>query len=127
MKVLSILLALVNSLMAGLILLACVSLNTLHWDGLGWLAARVATGLLVILVGLLTFRDGIQPVGPGKMLMAGLLLVLLGTGSAMWGLHLTIVSGDVKNVMILFGGSLVLQGIATVVGLVQEEGMATPV
>jgi hypothetical protein len=124
MKVLSILLALVNSLMAGVILLPCVSVNNLRWDGIGWLAVRVASGVLVILTGILTFRDGMQSVGPGKMLMAGLCLVLLGTGSAMWGLHLSIVSGDVKNVMILFGGSLVLQGIASIVGLQDTEGIA---
>jgi hypothetical protein len=124
MKVLSILLALVNSLVAGLVLLSCVSVSNLGWDGLGWLAVRVATGALVILVGTLTFRDGAKPISPGAMLMAGLLLVLLGTGSAMWGLHLTIVSGDIKNVMILFGGSLVLQGIASIVGL-QEAGNMT--
>lgn len=124
MKVLSILLALVNSLTASLVLLSCVSISNLRWDGLGWLAARVITGVLILLAGLVTFRDGIQPVGPGKMLMVGLVLVLLGTGSAMWGLHLSIVSGDVKNVMILFGGSLVLQGIASIVGLQEAHGMA---
>jgi hypothetical protein len=123
-KVLSILLALVNSLTASLVLLSCVSISNLRWDGLGWLAARVITGVLILLAGLVTFRDGIQPVGPGKMLMVGLVLVLLGTGSAMWGLHLSIVSGDVKNVMILFGGSLVLQGIASIVGLQEAHGMA---
>ena len=125
MKVLSILLALVNSLMAGLVLLSCISVSNLSWDGLGWLAARVATGMLVILAGILTFRDGAQPIGPGKMLMAGLMLVLLGAGSTMWGVHLSIISGDVKNVMILFGGSLVLQGIAAVVGLAKESGNMT--
>ncbi len=124
MKVLSTLLALVNSLVAGLVLLSCVSISNLSWDGLGWLAVRVATGALVILAGILTFRDGTQGIGPGKMLVTGLLLVLLGTGSAMWGLHLSIVSGDVKNVMILFGGSLVLQGIASVVGLREAGEMA---
>jgi hypothetical protein len=124
MKVLSILLALVNSLMAGLVLLSCISVSNLRWDGIGWLAVRVATGVLVILTGILTFRDGTQPIGPGKMLLSGLSLVLLGTGSAMWGLHLSIVSGDVKNVMILFGGSLVLQGIASIVGLRESGGMA---
>jgi len=121
MKVLSILLALINSLMAGLVLLSCISVSNLNWDGLGWLAVRVATGMLVILVGILTFRDGRQAIRTGTMLVAGLLLILLGTSSAMWGLHLSIVSGDVKNVMILFGGSLVLQGIASIVGL-QEAG-----
>lgn len=124
MKVLSILLALVNSLMAGLVLLSCISVSNLRWDGMGWLAVRVATGVLVILTGILTFRDGAQPIGPGKMLMAGLSLVLLGTGSVMWGLHLSILSGDVKNVMILFGGSLVLQGIASIVGLQESGGIA---
>lgn len=124
MKVLSILLAVVNSLVAGLVLLSCVSVSNLSWDGLGWLAVRVATGVLVILAGILTFRDGTQGIGPGKMLVAGLLLVLLGTGSAMWGVHLSIVNGDIKNVMIFFGGSLVLQGIASIVGLQESGDMA---
>jgi len=123
MKVLSILLALVNSLVAGLVLLSCISVSNLSWEGIGWLGVRVIIGALVILVGILTFRDGAQSIGPEKMLVAGLLLVLLGTGSAMWGLHLTLVSGDVKNVMILFGGSLVLQGIASIVGLRESGGM----
>ena len=124
MKVLSILLALVNSLVAGVVLLSCVSTGNLSWDGLGWLATRVATGILVILIGILTFRDGVRPVSPGIMLIAGLLLILLGSGSTMWGLHISIVSGDVKNVMILFGGSLVLQGIASVTGLRETGSLA---
>lgn len=124
MKVLSILLALVNSLMAGLVLLSCLSVSNLRWEGLGWLVARVAAGILVILTGALTFRDGMQPLRPGVILLAGLLLVLLGTGSAMWGLHLSILSGDIKNVMILFGGSLVLQGIASILGLQDAQEMA---
>ena len=122
MKVLSILLALVNSLVAGVVLLSCISVSNLHWDGLGWLTARVGTGMLVILAGILTFRDGAQSIGPGKMLLTGLTIILLGAGSAMWGVHLSIVSGDVKNVMIFFGSSLVLQGIASVVGLGGESG-----
>ena len=126
MKVLSILLSLVNSLVAGVVLLSCISVSNLNWDGLGWLAARVGTGTLVILAGILTFRDSAQSIGPGKMLMTGLGLVLLGAGSAMWGVHLSIISGDVKNVMILFGGSLVLQGIASVIGLIRDPGYSIP-
>lgn len=121
MKVLSFFLALVNSLLAGVVLLSCISVSNLSWDGLGWLVVRITTGVLVILAGILTFRDGIQSIGSGKMLIAGLTLMLLGAGSTMWGVHLSIVSGDVKNVMILYGGSLVLQGISSIVGLNQEE------
>ena len=122
MKVISILLALVNTLMAGLILLSCISMSGLSWDGMGWLTIRVTTAALVILAGILTFRDGVQPIYPDKMLAAGLLLVMIGMGSVMWGVHLSILSGDVKNVMILFGGSLVLQGIASVGGLGNSLG-----
>jgi hypothetical protein len=77
--------------------------------------------MLVILAGVLTFRDGVQSIGPGKMLLTGLMILLLGAGSAMWGVHLSIISGDVKNVMILFGSSLVLQGIASVIGSAQTS------
>lgn len=124
MKVLSILLAFINSVTAGLVLLSCVSVSNPGWDELGWLAIRVIAGVLVILVGALTFRDGMRAIGPGKMLLVGILLVLVGTGSAMWGLHLSIVSGDVRIVMILFGGSLALQGIASIMGLHELGGMA---
>ena len=123
MKVISVLLSLVNTLMAGLILLSCISVSNLKWDGLGWLTVRVATGVLVILIGILTFRDGTQPIHPGKILAAGLALVLVGMGSIMWGVHLSIISGDVKNVMILFGSSLVLQGIASVGGLGDSQSL----
>jgi hypothetical protein len=121
MKVLSILLTLVNSLAAGLVLLSCMSVSNFRWEGLSWLGARIVTGILVLLSGAIIFRDGMQPIGPGKILMAGLVLILVGVSSAMWGVHLSIISGDVKNVMILFGGSLVVQGIASVIGLAQES------
>lgn len=117
MKVISIFLALVNMLFAGLVLLSCFSASSLRWEVLGWLAVRVAAGVLVILIGALTLRDGAQPLRPGVMLAAGLSLVLIGTGSTMWGIHLSILSGDVKNVMILFGGSLVMQGFASALGI----------
>jgi hypothetical protein len=117
MKVISIFLALVNTLFAGLVLLSCFSASNLRWEALGWLAVRVAAGALVVLIGALTLRDGVQPLRPGKMLAAGLSLVLIGAGSAMWGIHLSILSGDVKNVMILFGGSLVMQGVASALGI----------
>ena len=83
----------------------------------GWLIARVANGLLVILAGLLIFRDGANSLAPGLMMVIGLTLIILGVGSIMWGVHLTIVSGDIKNVMILYGNSLRVQGIASVVGM----------
>jgi len=117
MKVLSILFALVNSILSALVLLSCVSVKYLHLDALVRIAGRVGTALLVILVGALTFRDGVRPLHPAILLVGGMLLVLLGTGSAVWGVHLSLVSGDLKKAVILYGGSLVVQGVVSIGGL----------
>ena len=117
MKVISILFALVNSILSSLVLLSCVSVKYLHLDALVRISGRVGTALLVILVGALTFRDGVRPLPPAILLVGGMLLVLLGTGSAVWGVHLSLVSGDLKKAVILYGGSLVMQGIVSIGGL----------
>jgi hypothetical protein len=119
MKVLSILLALVNSIISGLILLSCVSFKYLHLEALVRISGRLGTALLVILVGALTYRDGVRPLHPAVLLVAGMMLVLLGTGSAVWGVHLSLVSGDLKKAVILYGGSLVAQGIVSIWGLAE--------
>jgi len=121
MKVLSLFLALINALVAGLVVLSCLSTSNLHWNSLSWFFVRITTGTLVLLISALTFRDGIQPLHTRKMLAAGLLLVLLGAGSAMWGVHLSILNNDVENVILLFGISLALQGIASVLGLIETD------
>ena len=89
--------------------------SELGWTG--WLAACMVTRVMVILVGVLTFQDWANPISGGKMLMARIILVLIGTSSAMWGLHHSIISDDIRHAMILFRGSLRLQSIAHVVGL----------
>ncbi len=119
MKAISILLAMVNTILSGLVLLSCVSVKYLHLEALVRITGRLGTATLVILIGLLTFRDGVRPLHPAAMLVGGMLLVLLGTGSAVWGVHLSLVSGDLKKAVILYGGSLVVQGIVSIGGLAE--------
>ena len=116
MKVLAFLLSVMNSSVSGLILISCMSKHNLHWKALEHISGRVLTGSLVILIGLLTILDGLRPLKPGKMLVAGLLLFLLGATCTLWGLHLTLLSGDLKKAFILYGGSLAIQGFATIWG-----------
>ena len=119
MKVISILFALVNSLISGLILLSCVSHKYMHIEALMRVSGRVGTALLVMLIGTLTYRDATRPLHPALLLVGGVLLILLGTGSAVWGVHLSLVSGDLKKAVILYGGSLVVQGIVSIAGLAE--------
>jgi len=121
MKNLSLLLSMVNSVVSSLILLSCVSRKNLHWDALGRISGRVLTGFLVLLIGMLTFRDGVRSLRPEKLLIAGLLLIMLGVSCTAWGLHLSLLSGDVKTVFIVYGGSLVVQGITSIGGIYESQ------
>ena len=70
MKVISILLAFINSLIGGLLILSCISAG----EVLGWIAFKTGAGILAIYFGMLTFKDSIQSVGQRRMLLNGLLI-----------------------------------------------------
>lgn len=113
MKVISILLAFINSLIGALLILSCVSAG----EAFGWIAFKTGAGMLAIYFGILTLKDSIQSVSQGSMLLSGLFLVIVGVSALAWGIHWSIVSGDMKNTILLFGGSLFLQGLASILGM----------
>jgi len=113
MKVISILLAVINSLIGGLLILSCVSAG----EALGWIAFKTGAGILAIYFGILIFKDSIQPVSKSRMLLSGLFLVIVGTSALAWGIHWSIISGDIKNTILLIGGSLFMQGLTSILGI----------
>jgi len=113
MKVISIFLALINTLFGGLLILSCFSAS----EALSWVATKSAAGFLGILFGILTFSDNIRPINPAQMLLVNLALVIVGVTGVAWGIHWSIISGDVKNTVLLFGGSLFVQGLASMLGM----------
>jgi len=111
MKVISILLALVNSLAAGLLITA--SLPAIHLLRMGaclWQLTKVTASVGIIAVGVLTWIAACRSTNQNLILLAGLFLVALGTASAVWTIHLALVSGNVKDHMFLYGSSLIAQG-----------------
>ena len=117
MKVISILLALINSLTGALLILSCISAG----EALGWIAFKTGAGILAIYFGILTFKDGIQPLSQSNVLMSGLILVIASISAVAWGIHWSIVSGDAKNAVLLFGGSLFAQGLTFILGIETGE------
>jgi hypothetical protein len=113
MKVISILLAFINSLIGALLILSCVSAG----EALGWIAFKTGAGILALYFGILTFKDSVQSVSQRHMLLNGLLIVIVGVSALAWGIHWSIVSGDMKNTILLFGGSLFLQGLTSILGM----------
>ena len=119
MKVISILLAFINALIGGLLILSCVSAR----ETFGWIAFKSGAGMLAVYFGALTFKDGIQPINQNRMLLSGLFLVIIGVSAVAWGIHWSIVSGDLKKTVLLFGGSLFIQGLTSVLGMMSEESV----
>ena len=113
MKVITILLAFINSLIGGLLILSCVSAG----EAFGWIAFKTGAGILAIYFGILTFKDSIQPIRQSRIVLSGLMLVIAGISAVAWGIHWSIISGDVKNAILLFGGSLFIQGVTSILGV----------
>jgi hypothetical protein len=120
MKVISILLAFINSLIGALLILSCVSAG----EALGWIAFKTGAGILAIYFGILTLKYSMQPIRQGRMLLSGLVLVIMGISTFAWGIHWSIVSGDMKNTVLLVGGSLFIQGLTSILGLETNEKRA---
>jgi hypothetical protein len=113
MKVISILLAWINSLTGGLLILSCVSAN----ESLGWVVFKTITGFLAIVFGILTFKDSVQPIRQDRVLLGGLFLVIAGVSTFAWGIHWSLISGDMQNLLLLFGGSVFIQGLTSLLGM----------
>ena len=116
MKTISIFLALINSLLAGLLIVFTLSGSELHQAAAWWLLTKLLAGSSVIVIGALTWLGSVRTIKPSLMAVSSLFLVVLGAGTVMWTLHLGLVSGDKEYYMFLYGGSLMMQGTASLFG-----------
>lgn len=121
MKTVSIFLSLINSLLAGVILLASLSSHELRQATSLWLFIKILAATGIIIVGILTWLGNLTVVQPGWLALSSLALVALGAATAVWTLHLAITTGDMEYYMVLYGGSLMVQGASSLFGLAGES------
>jgi hypothetical protein len=55
------------------------------------------------------------------MALCSLFLAALGAAAVVWTFHLALVSGDIEFFMVLYGGSLAVQGMASLFGFATES------
>jgi len=108
--------ALINSLAACLVVAASLpAIQILRPASSLWNATKVIASTAVILAGILTWvAAGCKATNPTLIFLTGLFLVTLGTASAVWTIHLALISGDMHKPMFLYGGSLMAQGAASI-------------
>ena len=125
MKTISIFLSLINSLLAGVILLATLTGNEINEAAFLWLLIKILASGCVIGIGILTLLGSMSMLKTGPMALSSLFLVALGAATAVWTLHLAMVTGDIEFYMIIYGGSLMAQGAASLLGLAEESRNVT--
>ena len=116
MKTVSIFLALINSLLAGLVIMYNLSAFQFHETGALWLLIESLINLSVIIIGVLIWFTSMKETHSGPVLIGGLYLVVLGAITIVWTYHLAVLSGHMQYSMIIFGASLMTQGLASLIG-----------
>ena len=112
MKTISIFLALINSLLAGLLITWLISSIDFQISPLSWSIFRILVASSIILIGFLTWIDGIVSLNPGIMALSSLSLAAIGAGTLVWIFQRALLTGDLKYHMAVYGGSLFVQGVA---------------
>ena len=122
MKTISIFLALVNSLLAGLIMASTLSPAGVSRAAAWWSFGKIMAAGLVILIGVLTFLGSARENHSSLIAACSLFLTALGAATIVWTFHLELVSGDLEYHMIVYGGSLIVQGLASLFGFAGNSG-----
>jgi len=124
MRTISIFLSLINSLLAGVILLISLT-GEVPESMLLWSLTKILASSGIIVIGILTWLGNIFAIKPGLTAWSSLFLVALGAATIAWTFHLALVSGDRKYDMAIYGGSLMMQGMASLFGFAGESRNAT--
>ena len=120
MKTISIFLALINSLVAGLLIAFSLSGSEIRQAAAWWTLMKTLAAFSVIVIGALTWLASMRTVRQGLMSLGSLLLVALGAATIVWTLHLVLVTGDAEYYMLVYGGSLIVQGASSLFGVLEE-------
>jgi len=111
-KMLSRLLALLNALVAVQVMASSLSADELRDASPSWLFTKLSGAMIVIAIGAMSWLGGSRAISRPLILAAGAVLIALGTAAAVWTVHLAQVTGDMEAYMVVYGCSLLAQGLS---------------
>jgi hypothetical protein len=124
MKTFSLLLSLINTLIAVLIMIFNISTSIQQYTGLWNMLLQNITIMTVIFFGVITWFASMTDSNNGAVLLGSIALIITGTVYIVWAYHLTVVGGQVEFFLAGFGASLTLQGLSSLLGFSIEAGHA---
>ena len=125
MKTISIFLALINSLFAGFLIALDLSYNEIHIGTLWWSLLKLSTATLIIIIGITVWLEVMGVVRSAPMMLGSLFLIALGPATITWAIHLALTTGNMEFHMVVFSVSLMVQGMASLLGTSGETRNAT--
>jgi ABC-type polysaccharide/polyol phosphate export permease len=123
MKVISIFLALINSLLAGLLIIFLATSTDFKISMAWWSILRILLALFVIAAGVLSWLSMIVTVRPLLLALGSLFLAGIGPATMVWAFHKASLTGHMEYYMLIYGASLFVQGCSLLLGL--AEGRET--
>jgi hypothetical protein len=125
MKVLSIFLGLINSLLAGLLITFLLTSADFTYSMAWWSAVRILLALFIIFTGVLSWISMILPIQPVLLALGSLFLVGIGPATVVWAFHKASLTGQMEYPMLLYGVSLFVQGCSLLFGLSEGQNSMT--
>ena len=121
MKTISIFLALINSLLAGVLIVFLLSSVDFQVSMKWWSVLRILLALSVIVTGVLAWISEIAPIRPELLIVGSLFLVAIGPATIVWAFHRATLTGHLEFHMLMYGMSLFVQGFALLFGISPEK------
>ncbi len=121
MKVLSIFLGLINSLLAGLLITFLINSVDFSMSALWWSVLRILLAFFIIVVGVLSWISMVIPVQPVLLALGSLFLVGIGPATVVWAFHKSSLTGQIEYGMLLYGSSLFVQGCSFLLSLSEGQ------
>lgn len=125
MKTISIFLALINLLFAGFLIALDLSYNEIHLRTLWWSLLKLSTAAVIILIGIIVWLEVTGAIRPTLVLLGSVFLIALGPSMIVWAVHVALTTGNVEVHMAAYGGSLMAQGMASLLGFAEESRKLT--
>jgi len=125
MKTISIFLALINLLFAGFLIALDLSYNEIHLRTLWWSLLKLSTASVIIAIGIIVWLEVTGAIRPTLVLLGSVFLIALGPSTIVWAVHVALTTGNVEVHMAVYGGSLMAQGMASLLGFAEESRKLT--
>ena len=125
MKTISIFIALINLLFAGFLIALDLSYNEIHLHTLWWSLLKLSTAIVIIAIGIIVWLEVTGAIRPTLVLLGSIFLIALGPATIVWAVHIALTTGNVEVHMAVYGGSLMVQGLASLLGFAEESQKLT--